>query len=102
MKRRNFIKRKEDFVCENCGFCVKGSGYTNHCPKCLFSKHVDKEVPGDRVSKCLGLMQPVGVEMKKGKYVIVHKCVKCGKVMRNKVSEKDDYEKVIVFSSLVF
>ena len=26
---------------------MKGNGYTNHCPKCLWSKHVDIN-PGDR------------------------------------------------------
>ncbi|HCR42265.1 TPA: hypothetical protein DIV45_02815, partial [Patescibacteria group bacterium] len=41
MDRKNFIRTKEDFTCENCGHRVKGSGYTNHCPKCLYSQHVD-------------------------------------------------------------
>ena len=97
--KKNFIKVKEDFICRNCGFNVKGTGYTNHCPKCLYSLHVDLEVPGDRASKCLGLMEPIGIEIKKGKYVIVHKCVKCEKVMRNKVSDKDDKEKIVRIAS---
>ncbi|MST04461.1 MAG: RNHCP domain-containing protein [Candidatus Pacebacteria bacterium] len=55
-----FIKVKEDFVCENCKTEVKGNGYTNHCPVCLYSKHVDVD-PGDRLSKCGGLMKPMGL-----------------------------------------
>ena len=43
-----FIRREENFVCEVCGAKVKGTGYTNHCPQYLWSKHVDKLIPGDR------------------------------------------------------
>ena len=52
---KKFIKVKEDFVCEHCGAEVKGDGYTNHCPKCLWSKHVDVH-PGDRAAECGGMM----------------------------------------------
>jgi len=51
---KKFQKKKEDFKCEKCGREVIGTGYTNHCPDCLWSKHVDVN-PGDRQSKCLGL-----------------------------------------------
>src|SRR3989338_8156335 len=44
---RRFQRTKEDFTCERCGFFVRGSGYTNHCPQCLWSKHVDVN-PGNR------------------------------------------------------
>ncbi|MEA1909889.1 MAG: RNHCP domain-containing protein, partial [Patescibacteria group bacterium] len=63
MEKKNFIKTTEDFTCEHCGYNVKGTGYTNHCPKCLYSKHVD-DVPGDRKNKCNGLMAPIGVELR--------------------------------------
>ncbi|MBU1911151.1 RNHCP domain-containing protein, partial [Patescibacteria group bacterium] len=50
-----FIARQEPFVCEHCSAQVnpleKGT-YRNHCPHCLFSKHVDLECPGDRKSPC--------------------------------------------------
>jgi DNA-directed RNA polymerase subunit RPC12/RpoP len=95
MDKTNFIKVKEDFICLNCGKKVKGSGYTNHCPKCLYSLHVDKEVPGDRKSDCLGLMKPIGVDKKGDKFIIIHECVKCGKKMKNKVSVDDDFEMVV-------
>jgi hypothetical protein len=72
-----FIKRVEDFLCEHCGFSVQGSGYTNHCPRCLWSKHVDVE-PGDRAEACGGLMEPVRLEGSSPDYRIVHRCTRCG------------------------
>ena len=84
-----FQRKIEDFKCENCGYQVTGSGYTNHCPRCLFSKHVDI-FPGDRAELCRGLMAPVGVELEKGKYIIIQKCLICGKIWRNEASSDDD------------
>ena len=43
----SFTRKVEDFTCEHCGREVHGNGYTNHCPHCLHSKHVDVN-PGDR------------------------------------------------------
>jgi len=52
MKKFHMID--EDFTCENCNEEVKALGYTarDHCPYCLYSKHVDKN-PGDRERKYL-------------------------------------------------
>ena len=91
---RLFQKRKENFVCDNCGHKVTGTGYTNHCPKCLYSKHVDVN-PGDRKEICQGLMQPIAVEQKHGEYIILHKCLKCGVLRRNKSVPADDFNKLI-------
>ena len=92
-----FSRREEDFVCENCGAKVIGNGYTNHCPQCLYSKHVDIN-PGDRSADCGGLMEPVDIELKDGKYSIIHKCKKCGFVRKNKVSDQDNFEAVLDIS----
>ena len=90
----NFVVIDEQFVCENCGFKVPKLGYScrNHCPKCLHSKHVDKN-PGDREETCHGLLEPIDIEInsKKG-YVIVFKCIKCGAIRKNKVAEDDNME----------
>ncbi|MBU0569704.1 RNHCP domain-containing protein [Patescibacteria group bacterium] len=98
-KTKGFVKKKEDFVCRVCETGVAGTGYTNHCPSCLYSLHVDKDVPGDRVSKCQGLMRPIGLEMKHGENIILHKCQKCGKMAKNKVAENDNFEAVLDLSS---
>lgn len=92
---KNFIRKKENFNCANCGWKVAGTGYTNHCPKCLYSKHLDEAVPGDRESGCKGLMTPVRAENHNQEYILVHKCQKCGKETRNKSAKEDNFEEVL-------
>lgn len=94
---KKFTRVVEDFVCGNCGFEVRGTGFTNHCPKCLWSKHVDVN-PGDRASECGGLMKPVGIEVVKDGYVITQRCVKCGHTKKNKSAPDDDYEEILKLS----
>ena len=94
-----FKKRIENFVCENCGFEVVGDGYTNHCPKCLWSKHVDV-FPGDRGESCGGLMRPVGLKIENGKETIVHKCEICGGIRLCRASKNDDRDEVVKLSML--
>jgi hypothetical protein len=56
-----------------------GGRNRNHCPLCLYSRHVDRRTPGDRASDCLSLMAPAGVFTRpKGEQVIVHRCLGCG------------------------
>lgn len=97
---KNFKKLDEGFVCVNCGREVSPLGYTsrNHCPYCLHSIHVDIN-PGDRANTCKGLLVPVGVETKKGEYMIVFKCKSCGTTSRNKMASDDDYNKVLEISA---
>ena len=87
---KRFQRRVEDFVCSNCKENVVGNGYTNHCSKCLWSRHVDVN-PGDRAASCGGLMEPVSLEMVRDKNILTHRCVKCGKVQKNKMSTSDDF-----------
>ena len=91
-----FIAREEAFTCEHCGASVtpllRGS-YRNHCPRCLWSKHVDDEGPGDRASLCQGMMEPVSIDQtgKKG-FLVIHVCEKCGKKIPNKLAQDDEWE----------
>ena len=94
---RLFQRKKENFTCENCGYYTVGNGYTNHCPKCLFSKHVDIN-PGDRQERCGGLMAPVNFEFKNGAYSIIHKCLKCSHIKKNHLSEGDNFETLIIIA----
>ncbi len=84
-----FKRVQEDFVCEHCGVEVRGNGYTNHCPECLWSKHVDIN-PGDRAEGCNGLMKPVNLEQKAGEFVITHACEGCGKTRPNRAAPGDN------------
>jgi hypothetical protein len=82
-------KENHGFTCEWCGarvLPVTNGSYRNHCPQCLFSKHVDCE-PGDRRNTCQGLMKPIDLiyKAKKG-YQLVHECVRCGATRANKVA----------------
>jgi DNA-directed RNA polymerase subunit RPC12/RpoP len=89
-----FIARQEAFTCEHCGKHVEelaNGSYRNHCPFCLWSKHVDGGGPGDRASLCHGLMKPARLDQrgKKG-WMINHVCVSCGKRIPNIVAPDDD------------
>lgn len=101
LENSKFTKIDEEFICENCGKKVPKLGYTcrNHCPYCLYSKHLDIN-PGDRAEDCHGILEPVGLETssKKG-YVIIFKCKKCGEIRKNKVAEDDDMDKIIELSA---
>ena len=98
------------FSCIHChqqiSIVVPGTHHRNHCPHCLWSKHVDKDAPGDRLSTCNGSMEPIGLtfkhegidkygKMKQGEIMIVHHCVECGKININRIAGDDD-EKAII------
>ncbi len=94
---KKFTRNIENFKCEHCGFEVVGNGYTNHCPECLWSKHVDVN-PGDRESLCEGMMTPIAIEKDGDKYFVRQKCQKCGFQRRNGVLKDDNFEQVINLS----
>lgn len=97
MKRFNMID--EEFICENCGKNVSKSNYTarDHCPYCLYSKHVDIN-PGDRLNNCLGLLNPIGIEKFKNTYKIIYKCEKCKKLHKNIMATDDNMNLIIDLS----
>ncbi len=95
-----FKRTPEDFFCEKCRLEVIGNGYTNHCPQCLWSKHVDV-YPGDRAAACGGMMEPIRVEVKNSEYTIIHKCVKCGFERRNKAVKDDSFDMLVQISAEV-
>lgn len=96
-QNRVFQRRKEDFWCEQCSAAVSGDGYTNHCPKCLWSKHVDV-FPGDRAASCGSLMEPVTLLYEGKNDTITHRCSRCGYEKKNKVAENDDFEALLALS----
>lgn len=89
MNGARFTRRIEDFSCGHCGAGVTGDGYTNHCPRCLWSRHVDIN-PGDRAADCGGLMEPVAAGVTNDRWVITHRCVECGFVRPNRSAADDD------------
>lgn len=98
------------FECCHCSLEVTpnpsmGTAHRNHCPHCLWSKHVDT-TPGDRASRCLGCMEPIGVTLKhegvdkygkekRGDVMLVHRCTQCGQININRIAA-DDPEDLVV------
>jgi DNA-directed RNA polymerase subunit RPC12/RpoP len=90
----SFTRRREDFTCLRCGTSVHGSGYTNHCPRCLWSRHVDVN-PGDRAAECGGAMEPVAALSERGEIIVIQRCVRCGHIRRNRAARNDDQDALL-------
>lgn len=96
---KKFIMKDENFTCENCGKDVKKLRYTarDHCPFCLYSKHVDIN-PGDRLNSCKGLLKPIGIEKFKDTFKILYKCERCKELHKNIMANDDDMDLIIELS----
>lgn len=96
---KKFTMIDEEFICENCNTEVKKLIYTarDHCPYCLYSKHVDIN-PGDRQNTCHGLLKPISIEKFKNTYKIIYKCQKCNQLHKNIMAIDDNYNKIIELS----
>ena len=96
-----------DFDCGHCRLRVSaeplrsGVQHRNHCPYCLWSKHVDLRAAGDRLCACKGPMRPVGLARKQrhkkyapdtepsGELLLVHQCAACGAFSLNRIAADD-------------
>ena len=98
----------------SCQFCradvstlplISGVLNRNHCPYCLRSRHVDLRKPGDRMSACKAIMQPIGLTMKPahdkfgrlrtGELMLIHLCSGCGKLSINRIAADDMDERLL-------
>ncbi len=84
----------DGFECAHCGATIPqagaGSEHRNHCPRCLYSLHVD-DVPGDRAACCGGAMEPVSVWVRRGgEWAIIHRCTQCGALHSNRIAADDN------------
>jgi DNA-directed RNA polymerase subunit RPC12/RpoP len=80
---------------------VCGVKHRNHCPYCLFSRHLDNVKAGDRRSDCLAAMRPIGLTLKHshnkyaaddGELMLIHQCLGCGKLSINRIAADDNAE----------
>lgn len=88
------IPRNEAFTCDACQHIVPPARGTfrNHCPRCLTSKHVDGEVPGDRAATCQGLMPTIAIEGPTPDQLdLVQECIRCGHTKRNRTAPDDQW-----------
>ncbi len=92
-----FQRTIENFTCAVCGAEVEGDGFTNHCPACLWSKHVDVN-PGDRAERCTGLMEPVHVEILSSARFLTHRCLNCKIERRIRLRDDDSIDAIVELS----
>ena len=99
MKRFNELD--EGFICEHCNKEVPPLKYSSrdHCPYCLYSKHVDIN-PGDRSNTCKGLLKPIEIEKFKDTFKIIYKCEKCNQIHKNIIANDDDMNEIIKTSQI--
>lgn len=81
---------------------ISGVNHRNHCPFCLWSKHVDLYESGDRLAACKGQMEPVALTHKRmnkkymkdifGELMLVHRCVECDELRINRIAADDSSE----------
>ncbi|MCA9322798.1 MAG: RNHCP domain-containing protein [Planctomycetes bacterium] len=94
LPQKRFQRVCENFECLDCGAEVRGNGYTNHCPHCLTSRHVDRN-PGDRAADCGAVMPAVRARRdgKKG-FMVLHRCDHCGHEKWNRVAPEDSIDEI--------
>jgi hypothetical protein len=85
----------QGFDCARCGIGVPfhgvGTAHRNHCPACLWSRHVDGERPGDRASSCRRPMEPIAISVRgAGEWVVIHRCTGCGALRLNRTAGDDN------------
>jgi hypothetical protein len=82
------------FRCVHCRTDVStsapGTLHRNHCPFCLWSRHVDDE-PGDRAADCGASMEPIAMTVRgDGEWVLIHRCSGCGVLHANRIAGDDN------------
>lgn len=87
------------FSCIHCHRAVPGvawgTSHRNHCPHCLWSRHMDEE-PGDRRCPCIQPMEPIGIEVRAdGEWALIHRCTGCAVLRTNRIAG-DDAERALL------
>jgi hypothetical protein len=87
--------RGGSFRCRHCLLDVSldapGTQYRNHCPMCLWSRHLDDDVPGDRSADCGSSMEPIAITVRSdGEWVLIHRCLGCDELHLNRIAGDDN------------
>ncbi len=100
------------FSCVNCDKKVSlsaiGTENRNHCPYCLWSMHLDRNLPGDRQANCGGNMEPIGLayksegSKKQGEICVVHHCLKCNHFSKNRIAGDDEVNQILAIYQTSF
>lgn len=107
---RSYPQTFGDFKCAHCGHIVSsahwlsGVNNRNHCPYCLWSRHLDLYAAGDRLSACKAPMRPVALTCKRsrnkyasgrGELMLIHHCMDCDDVSINRIAADDDANTIL-------
>lgn len=103
---KRLYPNQQEFKCSHCRYLVPVNiqicavHNRNHCPYCLWSRHVDLYRAGDRLSACKAGMRPVGLALKhtykryrsrdQGELMLIHQCTGCGALSLNRIAADDD------------
>lgn len=114
-KQRHKETSGHGFGCDHCNEWVPidesiGTHNRNHCPHCLWSKHMDADKPGDRKSDCKSGMKPVALtfkgeamdkyaggdtERRLGELMLVHECTAGDRVRINRIAADDSTDALL-------
>jgi hypothetical protein len=94
----------------SCAPIIAGVQNRNHCPACLWSRHLDWFEAGDRLSGCRAAMEPVGLTTKRsknkyaserdGELMLIHRCTGCEKIVINRIAADDSAAAILeIFDS---
>jgi hypothetical protein len=68
-----------------------GTHHRNHCPSCLWSRHLDDDTPGDRDADCGASMEPIAITVRRdGEWVLIHRCLGCDEIHLNRTAGDDN------------
>ena len=81
------------FRCGSCGSEVLES--TNHCPRCLWSKHLAEGGYSQTLKNCKGLMAPIGLTLGEDQCVLSHQCLACGTESHHRISVNDSFNALV-------
>ena len=105
----------DGFLCKHCNMYVSSAAFLsgvqnrNHCPYCLWSRHMDLYAAGDRLSACKSPMKPIGLTTKatnkkygtgRGELMLIHLCTDCESLSINRIAADDDTQTIFaIFTS---
>lgn len=108
---RHYLSSFKEFRCSHCHVIVPCANLIsavnnrNHCPYCLWSRHLDLFSAGDRLSACKAPMKPVGLAIKRsrdryrsgprGELMLIHVCVECNSPSINRIAADDHPEAIL-------
>ena len=100
---------EDGFICKHCHAFVSSASFLsgvnnrNHCPYCLWSRHMDMYAAGDRLCACKSPMRPIGLTSKAtgkkygsthGELMLIHVCTECEGLSINRIAADDVPETV--------